>query len=191
MVFLRSIFFCLSSSIFQFQSILCKYLFLPYFLSLSISKSVQMELRTRWWNRRTLRSLPLMRRPKSQLLNNHWFKKVWNLPKKIFYIQRHREQTTTRRQEGHTLYTIKSHIPWVGDLQTDISCRSSPTGVRALSLTSASPVWGSGIRRRLDLSTGAPLDSSKTPLLEGIPGSCVTKTQGKSSDFTGAWARPT
>ena len=139
-----------------------------------------------------MNSCPVMKTPKSQLTDEKSpIRKTEIYQRKIFCIQRYIEETTTRRQEGHTLYTIKSHIPWVGDLQTDISCRSSPTGVRALSLTSASPVWGSGIRRRLDLSTGAPLDSSKTPLLEGIPGSCVTKTQGKSSDFTGAWARPT
>ena len=52
----------------------------------------------------------------------------------------------------------------MGDPQTDNSCRSSPTGVRSLSPTSASPVWGAGIRRRLDLSAGAPLDCRKQRL---------------------------
>ena len=91
-------------------------------------------------------------------------KKTGTYQKRYSTSQRHKEQTTTRRQEGHTLYTVKSHTPWVGDLQTDNSCRSSPTGVRALSPTSASPVWGSGIRRRVDLSAGAPPDCGKQRL---------------------------
>ena len=115
MVFLRSIFFCLISSIFQFQTIFCKYHFLLYFLNLSISKSVQMELRTRWWNRRTLRSLPLMRRPKSQLLNNHWLKKRLERTKKD--ILHHKDIKNKPQQDGRrgTLSTQSNPIPpgWV------------------------------------------------------------------------------
>ena len=124
-----------------------------------------MELRTRWWNRRTLRSLPLMRRPKSQLLNNHWLKKRLERTKKD--ILHHKDIKNKPQQDGRrgTLSTQSNPIPpWVGDPQTDNSCRSSPTGVRALSPTSACSVWGSGIRRRLDLSAGAPLDCGKQRL---------------------------
>lgn len=191
MVFLRSIFFCLSSSIFQFQSIpLCKYLFLPYFLSLSISKSVQMELRTRWWNRRTLRSLLSWEDQKSQLLNNHWFKTDWNLPKKIFYIQRHREQNHNKTAGG--AHSLHNQIPYpLGGWPANWhQLQKPPTGAEFW-ISHQPPQSGdlaSGGRLGLERRSSTGLQDST---LGGHTWVLCYQDSGQSSDFKGAWARPT
>ena len=55
-----------------------------------------MESPKDWTQDGRVKGPPLMSTPKSQLTAEQLLiKKDWNLPKKIFYIQRHKEETMT------------------------------------------------------------------------------------------------
>ena len=161
------------------------------------------ELETRWQTRRTVNSPLLMSTPKSQgTVEQLWVKKPGTLQKR-FYISRYKEETTVRWQEGHTCNIIKSHTIWVGDPQTRIimlsiffhRSESSKPHVRL-------PAWGASLRRRSPQSTwlwrpaglkcmnSTWLGETDFTLRGRSQGLTLTGTEGKSSDFKGAWARP-
>ena len=151
-----------------------------------------MEIRTRWWNRRTLSSLPLMRTPKSQLLNNHWWKKSTGTYQKRYSTFKDIKKEPQQESSRGTPSTQSNPISagWV----TCSLRRPAEVLPREWELWvphQAPQAGGLALHAALECRSSAGLQEAKTPLLEGIPRSCVTKTQGKSSDFIGAWARPT
>lgn len=58
-------------------------------------------------------SHPILERPsKSQPLNSHWFKKCWNLPEKILYIQRQKRKQWDGRRGAIAMKSNLIHNRW-------------------------------------------------------------------------------
>ena len=177
---------------------------------LSVYRRVLQKLgRTICWSRRTLSSLPLMSTPKSQLmLNNHWYKRLEPTKKDLLCPKTQKRNHNTMVEGQHLQY---NQIPYhLGSPQTgeQLDCRSFPTWVRVLSPTQN---WGVSLAS-LEVwhqeeeppefsalkANGAWLqelnrtEGKRDSTLGGhTQGLMCTRTQGKSSDFIGAWARPT
>ena len=128
-----------------------------------------------------VRSLPLAGAPASQLTAEPSSTgRHWNSPKK-YPTSKDEEEGTMRWYEGLNHNKIKSHNCWVSYSQTgeQLYHRSSPTGVRVLSLPSGFPTWGSRNGRRnsqrirlwrlvgFDCRTLTGQGETDTPLLEG------------------------
>lgn len=149
-------------------------------------------------SRRILSTPTLTRIPKSQLpTEQNLIKKIGTYQKDI-HIQKCKEETTRRWQEGCTCNIIKPHSSLVGDPQTreQLYYRSSPIGVRVLCATSGHWAWGLSSGGRAPWAfifenqwgtAGLAQDSTLRGCTQGL---LNTSPRGKSTDFIRAWTRP-